>query len=104
MEVTKVKAHTTLAMVDGEIITEVDRWGNQLADEAAKNGARCHPSLDNFLARLKVRRGTSELCAQWLGIGLEAAQQAESLPAELTKTQKMDRRIQLRSAQNLRFE
>ena len=69
MEVTKVKAHATQAMVEGGVITEVDRWGNQLADEAAKCGARCRPSLDDFLARLKVRRGTSELCAQWLRVG-----------------------------------
>ena len=91
LQVTKVKAHATQAMVDGEEVTEVDRWGNQLADEAAKNGARCHPSLEDFFTRLQVRRATSERCAHWLGIGLEAAQQAGSLPAELTKAQKMER-------------
>ena len=64
LEVSKVKAHATQAMVDGELITEVDRWGNQLADEAAKRGAQCHPCLNQFLEKLKVRRGTSLLsCA-----------------------------------------
>ena len=91
LKVTKVKAHATQAMVDGELVTEVDRWGNQLADEAAKNGARCHPSLDDFFTRLQVRRATSQRCAQWLGIGLQAAQQVGSLPVELTKAQKMER-------------
>ena len=91
VQVTKVKAHATLAMVEGGLVTEVDRWGNQLADEAAKRGAQCHPGLDEFFAKLHVRRVTSERCAHWLGVGLEAAQRTGSLPSELTMAQKMER-------------
>ena len=47
--------------------------------------------MNQFLEKLKVRRGTSLLCSQWLGVGLEAAQLVGALPAELTEAQKMER-------------
>ena len=91
LTVMKVKAHATQAMVDGLLISEVDRWGNELADAAAKKGAACHPCLTSFLLQLEVRRKTSRECVRWLGVGLEEAQRLGALPEELTRAQKADR-------------
>ena len=91
LTVKKVKAHATQAMIDGNLISEVDAWGNKMADEAAKLGSACHPDVTEFLKKFKVRRLTSTVCAQWLGVGLQAAQAAGALPAELTSAQKMER-------------
>ena len=91
LTVTKVKAHATQAMVDGTLVSAIDRWGNQLADEAAKKGAECHPSLADFLEQRAVQREMGHTCVQWLGVGLEAAQKVGALPQALTRSQKDDR-------------
>ena len=96
LTVTKVKAHTTQAMVEGNVISEVDRWGNQVADDAAKKGAECHPRLDAFLQQLAEHRKLGGAGVRWLGVGLEAAQRAGALPEALTDTQKADRPRQVR--------
>ena len=91
LQVTKVKAHATQAMVEGNVISEIDRWGNQVADDAAKKGAACHPSLDEFLKQLEAQRELGKASLRWMGVGLEAAQRAGALPEALTDTQKADR-------------
>ena len=91
LTVSKVKAHATQAMVDGNLISEIDRWGNQVADEAAKRGAACHPNLDGFMQHLAEHRARGEVGVRWLGVGLLAAQRAGALPEALTMSQKTER-------------
>ena len=89
--VVKVKGHATQAMVDGGVVSEVDRWGNEQADDAAKKGAAMHPDVGQTVEDQTAQRATAYQCALWLGVGLEAAQQTGALPRELTSQQKADR-------------
>ena len=89
--VEKVKGHATQAMVDGGLCTEVDRWGNEQADDAAKKGAAMHPDVSHTVAAQKVQRDEALQCALWLGVGLETAARKGALPQELTAAQKADR-------------
>ena len=89
--VVKVKGHATQAMVDGGVVSEVDRWGNEQADAAAKKGAALHPDVSSTIEAIQGQRSQAQQCALWLGAGLEAAQQRGALPKELTASQKQDR-------------
>ena len=91
IQVFKVKGHATNAMVDQGAVDEVDRFGNDMADEAAKKGAAMHPSVKAVCEKIEVSRRVAGEAARWLGVGLEAAQQCGALPAELTQVQKKDR-------------
>ena len=89
--VEKVKAHTTQAQVDAGVISEVDRWGNAQADEAAKRGAAMHPDIDETIVMQKELREDAKQCALWLGVGLEAALRTGVMPKELTASDKAER-------------
>ena len=91
LAVTKVRAHATKAMVEAGEVSAIDKWGNDQADEAAKKGAQCHPCIQALLEKRRVSRRTSQVCIEWLGVGLEAAQKAGALPEALTATQKAAR-------------
>ena len=91
LQVSKVKAHATQAMVEGHVISEVDRWGNQVADDAAKKGAACHPSLAEFMEQTEVLKEMGRASLQWMGVGLAAAQRAGALPEALSISQKAER-------------
>ena len=87
----KVKAHATAAMVDGGVISDVDRYGNEMADEAAKRGASMHPIVQPTLDKIRASRLAASMSAQWIGVGLELAQRAGALPLALTQAQKAER-------------
>ena len=89
--VNKVKGHATQAMVDGGVVSEVERWGNAQADDAAKKGAAMHPDVSQTVEAQAEQRATAYQCALWMGVGLEAAQKTGALPSELTSKQKTDR-------------
>ena len=89
--VTKVKAHASQRMVDDGAIDEIDKFGNDLADDAAKKGAAMHPSFEEIAAKIKVSRHVAGEVVRWLGVGLEAAQRCGAMPAELTAAQKRER-------------
>ena len=91
ISVVKVKGHATQAMVDGGVVSEVDRWGNEQADAAAKNGAALHPDVRSTVDAIQAQREQAQQCALWLGAGLELAQQRGALPKELTADGKQDR-------------
>ena len=89
--VVKVKGHATQAMFEGGLVNDVGRWGNAQADDAAKRGAALHPDVSCTVEAIQAQRLDATLCALWLGVGLEAAQQRGALPKELTASQKTDR-------------
>ena len=91
IKVFKVKGHATRAMVDQGMVTDVDRYGNFMADEAAKRGAAMHPSVKPTKDKIEVSRRVAGEAVRWLGVGLEAAQKMGAIPAELTQAQKKDR-------------
>ena len=101
-----MKAHATQAMVEGNVVSEIDRWGNHVADDAAKKGAACHPSLDEFLQQLEGQRELGRASLRWMGVGLEAAQRAGALPEALTDSQKAvrPRQVQLKRVEVVKDE
>ena len=91
VQVVKVKGHATQAMVESGAVSEVDKFGNDMADEAAKWGAACHPSVAAAVKTQAAGRAASRQCLLWMGVGLEAAQKVGALPEELTAAQKQSR-------------
>ena len=89
--VEKVTAHATQRMVDDGAIDEIDKYGNDLAHDAAKKGAAMHLSIAATAAKIKVSRQVAGEAVRWLGVGLESAQKCGAMPAELTQAQKRDR-------------
>ena len=86
--VTKVKAHATQSMVDEGLVDAVDKFGNDMADAAAKKGVAMHPPIDTTADRIRVSRHVAGESVRWLGVGLEDAQRCGAMPAELTQAQK----------------
>ena len=87
----KVKGHATQNMVESGEVLDIDRWGNDQADDAAKPGAAMHPPIQDILNKMEVSRAVAQRAVQWLGVGLEAAQCAGALPLELTGAAKRGR-------------
>ena len=91
IQVVKVKGHATQAMVDGGLVNDVDRWGNEQADDAAKKGAALHPDVGPIIVKQNVQRAAARQAALWIGVGLEAAQCAGALPHALSQAGKAER-------------
>ena len=91
IKVFKVKAHASQRMVDDGEVDAIDKFGNDLADDAAKMGAAMHPSIEEITNKMKVSRHVAGEAVRWLGVGLEAAQGCGAMPVELTQAQKRDR-------------
>ena len=91
IKVVKVRGHATAAMVERGEVSEVDRFGNDAADAAAKRGARCHPSVQAVAKAQEASRLVCSSALAWLGIGLEQAQLVGSMPLALTQTDKASR-------------
>ena len=89
--VLKVKGHATKNMVDMGEVLEIDRWGNDQADDAAKRGAAMHPPVRDTMSKIEVSRAVAQQAVQWLGVGLEEAQRTGSMPVELTSAEKRGR-------------
>ena len=89
--VVKVKGHATQNMVDIGEVSEVDRWGNSQADDAARRGAAMHPPVVDTLTQIGASRRLASAVAMWIGVGLEVAQKSGALPMELTRAEKHDR-------------
>ena len=89
--VVKVRGHATAAMVDSGEVAEMDKFGNDEADKAAKRGAKAHPSVQAAVQMQAASRAASHAACAWIGAGLEQAQAVGSLPLALTQADKASR-------------
>ena len=88
ISVEKVKAHTTEAAVQKGEISARDRYGNALADEFAKKGARLHRTLQATRDRAADLRLQSKRLAGWIARGLTAAAASLAILPNLTAKDK----------------
>ena len=61
----KVKAHSTLQDI-GTLISEVDRKGNDAADEAAKEAVKTHPCNEDEARKFQATHQRVERRAEWI--------------------------------------
>ena len=90
--VIKVKGHATEADVFAGRATPMDKWGNKLADEQARLGAKCHPVDTHAEQRIQAAMVATKTAASWIGRGLSIAASAGALPPKVTEQEKKQRR------------
>ena len=88
INVVKVKGHATQADIDRSVSSPMDKWGNDCADTAAKQGAALHPRDEAREEQVKRDREQADKVIHWVGVGLEDAARSGALPARLTAQEK----------------
>ena len=66
LQVKKVRAHTSFASIAGNAELAYLWWGNRIADEFAKEGAKQHPADANILESVAGHSAASTCVAKFL--------------------------------------
>ena len=81
----KTKGHASEADVKAGRTRAVDPWGNKLADEQAKLGARSHPADPGAEKMVEVAEIAAKTVASWIGRALSLAARVGALPPKVTE-------------------
>ena len=92
LQVIKVKGHCSQGDVDAGRTTREDKWGNDKADEAAKKGARLHPSDVEAGEKEMEEKKRAREAAIWLAKFLASAARTGRLPPKVTRLEKASQR------------